>query len=56
MCMCRYFDCGRCLQKTVANDVCLQKGESHGRMNLQIKLFGHGLTYEAIRASRVDEC
>ena len=47
--------------KTVANDVCLQRGESHGnilfrRMNLQIQLFGHGLTYEAIRASRVDEC
>ena len=46
--------------KTVANDVCLQRDESHGnilfrRMNLQIQLFGHGLTYEVIRASRVDD-
>ena len=43
--------------KTVVNDVCLQKGESHGNILFRrIQLFGHGLIYEAIRASRVDEC
>ena len=49
------------VSKTVANGVCLQRSESHGnslcrRMNLQVHFFGQYLTYEAIRASRVNEC